>query len=163
MNQNISTWKKIVYPILVLFAVPAASVITLFTIPIIAGGSSAESAENIFADVLMFIFATFAVYYLIIFLSKIAKPQDKWEFVNRVFWGYVIISGITSWLHYSNFTSLILSTPHLLSFNVIANILKWNVSKISFAYILNMFLWIISPFVIYYLLRRKFKPVDDAN
>ncbi len=163
MDQNTPSWKKIIYPILALLAVPVTSIITLFTIPIIAGGSSAGSARNIFADILMFIFATFAIYYLIVFLSKIAKPQNKWMFANRVFWGYVIVSIVTSWLYYSNFTSLILSTPHLLSFNVIANILKGNVSKIDFTYILNTFLWIISPFVIYYLLRRKFKFINNTN
>ena len=159
MNQDIPIWKKVVYPILVLLAVPIVSIITLFTIPLLAGGPNPTSTRDVVSDILMFLFATFATYYLIVFIAKIAKPQSRWKFVNFVFWGYIAISVIASFLYYSGAIGLIFSTVHMLSFNVIVDIFKGNISSADY---LNGLLWIASPFVIYYLIRRKFKHTNNT-
>ncbi len=156
MNQYIPIWKKVVYPILALLAVPIVSIITLFTIPLLAGGPNPTSTRDVVSDILMFLFATFATYYLIVFISKVAESQSKWKFVNFVFWVYIVISVITSFLYYSGSTGIILSTAHMLSFNAVVDIFKGNVSGLDY---LNVLLWIASPFVIYYLIHRKFRSI----
>ncbi len=159
MNQEVPIWKKIVYPILTLLAIPIVSVITLFTIPLLAGGPNPTPTRDVISDILMFLFATFATYYLIVFMAKIATQQSKWKFVNFVFWGYIAISAITSFLYYSGAIGIIFSTAHMLSFNVITDIFKGNISSTGY---LNGLLWIASPFVIYYLVRRRFKLINNA-
>ena len=159
MNQNIPTWKKILYPILALLAMPVISLISIFTVPTLTDTWTEKmtTTEEFFNYSFMFLFATFATYYLMVFLAKIVKPQNRWEFVSRVFWGYTIVSGVIFWLNYIDLTSDLFVPIHMASFGSIMVILEWDVSRIKlYTYAIST-ISTLSLLIIYLLLRKKFK------
>ncbi len=151
--------RKVIYSLTALFSMPVISLIAFFIIPMLLGGAEMTNANKQLNHIIMFLFVTVAVYFVITFLVKIIEQENQWREAKMIFWIYFVISGILTLMYYLNIIDMIL-TPHLFSFSAIFGFVS-DIVKNNFTASIASISWgIFSPVIIYILLYIKFKPLD---
>ena len=163
MNKEIPTWRKVLYLISAVIITPFITIISsgiLLIIsdpwindPISLGREFAALGSSV-------IFAIWATYFVLKFLVQSMSTQNKWNVARIIFLNYVIISIILGVLLFLDGQALWFLFPiHFLPV-ILGSVLigmVYNFESIPYIDILGIIFSTGSLFLIYYLLRRKFK------
>ncbi len=133
-------------------------------------GRELDIGQEIFLYTVSFVFLAIATYLIIVALVKFTAPTNKWRMAKMVFWGYISIGFILTALHnlidrffgdsMGEFAEIIYW--FIVPFKSIV-IDLWNVSFVKSSDFFTILTVIIPPATIlflYYLLCKKFKPLD---